>query len=188
MWNNISINYMHWSVHPCNCSICIFLYKLHYIQVHSQYSTIFRAVILMLISPRQVNILLRSSLLSTVVAGRAKPQQPGQQSGRTALSGKQEGVREEGDGHRGAELGGRLSCVSLPALSSPSPSLHHPSTSASHFYLIKRKKKTASISEELKCHPKKKDSENNQTRMHISLLANTFEETRKGNQSYICAS
>lgn len=90
-----------------------------------------------------MNILVKSFLLSTVVAGRAKPQQPSQQSGRTALSGKQEGVREEGDGHRGAELGGRLRGVSLPALSSPSPSLHHPSTSVSHFYLIKRKKQNS---------------------------------------------
>lgn len=44
-----------------------------------------------------------------VVAGWAESQQPSQQSGCTALSGKQEGVWEEGDGHRGAELGGRLS-------------------------------------------------------------------------------
>lgn len=44
-----------------------------------------------------------------VVAGWAESQQPGQQSGCTALSGKQKGVREEGDGHRGAELGGCLS-------------------------------------------------------------------------------
>uniref|UniRef100_G3QCK2 Uncharacterized protein n=1 Tax=Gasterosteus aculeatus TaxID=69293 RepID=G3QCK2_GASAC len=42
----------------------------------------------------------------------AKPKQPGQQSGRTALPGKQAGVREEGDGHRGAKLGGRLSSAS----------------------------------------------------------------------------
>uniref|UniRef100_A0A671XXQ0 Ubiquitin-conjugating enzyme E2B (RAD6 homolog) n=1 Tax=Sparus aurata TaxID=8175 RepID=A0A671XXQ0_SPAAU len=76
-----------------------------------------------------------------VVAGRAKPKQPGQQSGGTALSGKQEGVREEGDGHRGAELGGRLSfSSSLSTPSSPSPPLlHHPSTSVAHFYLIKKK-------------------------------------------------
>lgn len=47
--------------------------------------------------------------LHPVVAGWAKPQQPSQQPGRTALSGKQAGVREEGDGHRRAELGGRLS-------------------------------------------------------------------------------
>lgn len=96
-----------------------------------------------------------SSFFPTVVAGRAKPQQPGQQSGGTALSGKQEGVREEGDGHRGAELGGRLSfSSSLSTPSSPSPPLlHHPSTSVAHFYLIK--KKTATISEELKCHPEK---------------------------------
>lgn len=82
-----------------------------------------------------------SSFFPTVVAGRAKPQQPSQQSGGTALSGKQEGVREEGDGHRGAELGGRLSfSSSLSTPSSPSPPLlHHPSTSVAHFYLIKKK-------------------------------------------------
>lgn len=73
-----------------------------------------------------------------VIAGRAKPQQPSQQSGRTALSGKQERVREEGDGHRGAELGGCLSS-SCSLLFSPSPTLHHPSTSVSHFYLIEKK-------------------------------------------------
>lgn len=88
----------------------------------------------------------------TVVAGRAKPQQPGQQPGCTALSGEQEGVREEGDGHRGAELGGRLSFLS-----------HHPLIIIQYFILSflphqvkkNKKEKTATISKELKCHPKK---------------------------------
>lgn len=60
--------------------------------------------------------------LHPVATGRAEPQQPGQQSGGTALPGEQEGVREEGDGHRGAELGGRL----RGSTSRPPPPLHWP--------------------------------------------------------------
>lgn len=46
--------------------------------------------------------------LHPVTIGRAQPQQPCQQPGSTALSGKQAGVWEEGVRHRGAELGGHL--------------------------------------------------------------------------------
>lgn len=60
--------------------------------------------------------------VGAVATGRAEPQQPGQQSGGTALPGEQEGVREEGDGHRGAELGGRLrGSTSRPLLLSIGP-------------------------------------------------------------------
>lgn len=93
-----------------------------------------------------------------VIAGRAKPQQPSQQSGRTALSGKQERVREEGDGHRGAELGGCLSssCFLLSTLLSitrSSPSKYFSLSFLPHREKKSRKKEnTATISEELKCH------------------------------------
>lgn len=113
----------------------------------------------------------------TVVAGWAKPQQPGKQSGCTALSGKQEGVWEEGDGHRGAELGGRLSFSTSLLLP-----LHPPPSSSQYFSLSflprQGRKNTATLSEELKCHPEK--DWNNQTRMDINLLANTFKENQGG--------
>lgn len=43
-----------------------------------------------------------------VSTGRAQPEQPREQPGRAVVPGKQARVREEGDGHRGAELGRRL--------------------------------------------------------------------------------
>lgn len=124
-----------------------------------------------------------SSLFSAVVAGRAKPQQPGQQSGCTALSGKQEGVREEGDGHRGAELGGRLSLSRSLLLP-----LHHPlfitPVLQSFIFTSSRKKKQQlyqkNSSATLKKGRIKKISRNNQTRMDINVLANTFEENEGG--------
>lgn len=75
--------------------------------------------------------------LLAVIAGWAKPQQSCQQPGCTALSGKQEGVWEESDSHRGAELGGRLSFPHSPLFT-----IHHPlimSLQQSFFYLILNK-------------------------------------------------
>lgn len=63
------------------------------------------------------------------------------------------------------------------------------SSSSQYFslsFLPHQEKKTASISEELKCHLKKKRSREQPNGMRVSLLANMFEETRTGNQSYIC--
>lgn len=130
----------------------------------------------------------RSSFCSTVVAGRAKPQQSGQQSGCTALSGKQEGVREEGDGHRGAELGRRLSFSGSPLLPLHHPLFIIPVLLSLIFYLIKKKKKKQQLyqknsSATLKKN-KKKHPENNRTRMDINLLANTFEENEGGKSNF----
>lgn len=74
--------------------------------------------------------------------------------------------------------------LSLSTPSSPPPSLHHPSTSVFHFYLIKKKKqqlyqKNSSATLKIRKN-EKKDPENNQTRMDINLLANTFEENEGG--------
>lgn len=56
-------------------------------------------------------------------------------------------------------------------------SLHHPSTPLFHFYLIKKKQQLyqKNSSATLKKGRIKKISRNNQTRMDINLLANTFE-------------
>lgn len=73
--------------------------------------------------------------------------------------------------------------LSLSAPSSPSPSLHHPSTPVFHLYLIKKRKKNSNYIRRTQVPPwkkKKKDPENNQTRMDINLLANTFEENEGG--------
>lgn len=88
--------------------------------------------------------------LHPVIAGRAKPQQPSQQSGRTALSGKQEGVREEGDGHRGAELGGCLSSSrsllsTLLSITHSSPSKYFSLSFLPHREKKSRKKKTQQL-------------------------------------------
>lgn len=113
-----------------------------------------------------------------VIAGRAKPQQPSQQSGRTALSGKQERVREEGDGHRGAELGGCLSssCFLLSTLLSithSSPSKYFSLSFLPHREKKSRKKKTQQLYQK-NLSATLGGGKNNQTRMDITLLANAF--------------
>lgn len=112
--------------------------------------------------------------LFLVVAGWAKPQQPRKQPGCTALSGKQAGVWEEGDGHRGAELGRQLSVFPSPLL----PLI--PLSSSSHHFSLsslphrgEKKFKKASDLWELKCHPYKKEK-SSRTRTDSVLLANTF--------------
>lgn len=114
-----------------------------------------------------------------VIAGRAKPQQPSQQSGRTALSGKQERVREEGDGHRGAELGGCLSssCFLLSTLLSitrSSPSKYFSLSFLPHREKKSRKKKTQQLYQKNLSATLGGGGKNNQTRMDITLLANAF--------------
>lgn len=124
--------------------------------------------------------------VGAVATGRAEPQQPGQQSGGTALPGEQEGVREEGDGHRGAELGGRL----RGSTSRPPPPLHRPPHSCpslAHFYLIEttttKKKKIEQLyqknsSATLK--KRKNETTKPQWTYKTNMLANTFKENRRG--------
>lgn len=133
MWNNI----------PELCILNILVYTLLCIQVHFSISHPIQRICpsyLMLVNSTCGLFHHFPHFFFTVVAGWAKPQQPGKQSGCTALSGKQEGVWEEGDGHRGAELGGRLSFSTSLLLPLHPPPPHHPSTSVFHFYLVKEEK------------------------------------------------
>lgn len=108
--------------------------------------------------------------LFPVIAGRAKPQQPCEQSGRAALSGKQEGVREEGDGHCGAELGGRLSFPRSLLLLLHHPLVILPVLQPLIFTSSREKKKTATIirrSATLKKRRNKEGPENNRNTADI---------------------
>lgn len=132
-----------------------------------------------------------------VATGRAEPQQPGQQSGRTALPGEQEGVREEGYGHCGAELGGCLRGSAPPTLPSSTPSpLLPPLLSIARSFLPHRdddddkKRNGATLSEELKCHPEKRKNETTkpQWTYKTNMLANTLKENRRGGFNLVCVS
>lgn len=130
----------------------------------------------------------------TVVAGRAKPQQPGEQSGGAALSGKQEGVREEGDGHRGAELGGRLrrpAALLLPlvALSLIVPRLQPLIfTSSTKQQLCQNSSATRKQRKMFLFFLKEDIQRTTQAEWTLNLLANTSEGNERGNQLRNCVS
>lgn len=129
--------------------------------------------------------------LHPVIAGRAKPQQPSQQPGRTALSGKQEGVREEGDGHRGAELGGCLSLYCSPTLSSISLSSSSQYSSLSFLpHQEKKKKKQQQLYQKNSSATlKKKKKKTTKPEWTLTCLPIHFRKMReRGYQSYICVS
>lgn len=135
----------------------------------------------------------RTSFCSTVVAGRAKPQQSGQQSGCTALSGKQEGVREEGDGHRGAELGRRLSFSGSPLLPLHHPLFIIPVLLSLIFYLIKKKKKkqqlyqkNSSATLKKKRRRRRNIQRTTEPEWTLTCLPTHLRKTREGNQTFIC--
>lgn len=172
MWNHIPELYI----------LNILLYTLLCIQVHFSISHPIQRICpsyLMLVNSTCGLFHHFPHFFFTVVAGWAKPQQPGKQSGCTALSGKQEGVWEEGDGHRGAELGGRLS-FSTSLLLPLHPPLIIP-VLQSFIFTSSRKKKHSNFIRRTQVPPwKKKEDWNNQTRMDINLLANTFKENQGG--------